>query len=82
MVKETVEARIVEFFVYEGHRIDAVLTVFEDAPGHLVEVARFPGVSAMNILVLSRGAPKVGHSALFGSYDSCNRAAVITVLYA
>lgn len=47
MVKETVEARIVEFFVYEGHRIDAVLTVFEDAPGHLVEVARLPGVSAM-----------------------------------
>ena len=47
MVKETVVARIVEFFVDEGHGIDAVLTVFEDAPGHLVEVARLPGVSAM-----------------------------------
>ena len=35
MVKETVVARIVEFFVDEGHGIDAVLTVFEDAPATL-----------------------------------------------
>ena len=47
MVKETVVARIVEIFVDEGHGIDAVLTVFEDAPGHLVKVARLPVVSAM-----------------------------------
>ena len=47
MIKKTVEARIVEFFVYEGHRIDAVLNVLEDAPGHLVEVARLLGVSVM-----------------------------------
>ncbi len=54
MVKETVVARIVEFFVGEGHGIDAVLTVFEDAPGHLVEVARWPGVSAMTFRFVPR----------------------------
>ena len=82
MVKETVEARIVEFFVYEGHRIDAVLTVFEDAPGHLVEVARLPGVSAMTFSFCPAVRLRERHSALFVSCDSCNRAAVITVLYA
>lgn len=47
MIKKTVEAHIVEFFVYESHRIDAVLNVLEDAPGHLVKVAKLPGVSVM-----------------------------------